>query len=740
MGLAIYALLLFFSADLSRVGAQRSVVLHREKRRWISATFKLIEEDVGPFPKTAIKVSNDRSLNHTVLFSITGQGVDAEPERGLFSIDRHSGQIYIHHKVDREKTKELMFQVDALEKHSLQQLDEHMLYKIVVIDINDNTPQFKEIKPVNVLENTALGEEILKVEATDPDDARIGNGKISYSIVSQRPAIPLNVFNINSETGSIILEKCLDYEAIKSYSLVIKARDNGLQVLSSSTVVQINVTDANNNLPVLTQKSVSANINETDNNVVILRVSVTDKDTSYTPAWRAKYKIIQGNEDENYKIETDPETNDGMLFLIKSLDYEASPQRNIKITVENEEPFATCPAPRERTSIELPEISAVITVKDENDPPVFTPPVLFVQEIEGQKPGKILGRFNATDTDKFFKHSIRYVRGSDPAEWFAVDADTGVVSTVKTLDRESPYVNNSFYTLIVYAVENGESPTTGTGTMSLFLIDTNDNLPYLVNTHQEMCDEGEVPFVTVAARDDDLDPYNGPFTFMLLDNEQHIKNNWKLRTPTDYTVQLVMEKKIPIGNYTVPFRIQDRQGITQECFLNLRICHCLDGKTCPVLKPATTNLHGAVIGMFFAGLLCLILGFCLLIFCTFSNKKGQHSLPSNEPMWTLINYNEEGGNAALGTLPFRSYMLRPIDKSQQHDSNAWANRHYLAPDINYIDPTFEPRVYSYEGDELHAPSLDAISIVEGSIGSDYLNNLDPRFTALARICQEKYPL
>ncbi|XP_043566217.1 cadherin-like protein 26 [Chiloscyllium plagiosum] len=835
MELAIYALVLSFSADLSRVGAERPVVLHREKRRWISATFKLVEEDMGPFPKKAMKVSNDRSQNHTVLFTMKGQGVDLEPERGLFSIDSESGQIYINHKVDREKTKELMFQVEALEKDTLQYLDEHMLYKILVIDINDNPPEFTEVKPVNVLENTAPGEEILKVEAKDPDDPRLGNGQVSYSIVSQSPAIPSNVFNINSKTGSIFLEKCLDYEAIKSYSLTIKARDSGLEVLSSSTVVEINVFDANNNLPVLTQKSASADINETDNNVVILRISVTDKDTPHTPAWRAKYTIVQGNEDENYKIETDPETNDGMLYLIKSLDYEANPQRNIKITVENEEPFATCPPLSGRGSNKLSEISAVITVKDKNDPPVFTPPVLFVRETEGQKPGKIVGRFNATDTDKFFKHSIRYVRGSDPAEWFTVDADTGVVSTVKTLDRESPYVNNSFYTLLVYAVEDGERPTTGTGTMSLFLIDINDNLPYLVNIHQEMCDDGEVPFVTVAARDDDLDPYSGPFTFMLLDNEQHIKNNWKLRRATDHSAQLVMEKKMPVGNYTVPFKIQDRQGIAQNCFLNLRICHCLDGKTCPDLKPATANLYGAAIGMFFVGLLCLLLGLCLLVFCEFSNKKAQHSLPSNEPMWTLINYNEEGGNAEmkspidnsnqlvsidaglgarriipvksnmqssaqvgyrenngllygvgtwgplnahqghdmnasgsqhyletslhagglskssytshsygskswesgnhLGSFPFRSSMFRPINKSQEHDSNGWANRHYLEP-----DPTFKPHVYNSEGDDLCEPSLDAISIVEGSIGSDYLDNLDPKFTALARICQEKYPL
>lgn len=41
-----------------------------------------------------------------------------------------------------------------------------------------------------------------------------------------------------------------------------------------------------------------------------------DEDSPNSPAWRAKY-TIQGDEGEHFKIETDPDTNDGILTVIK---------------------------------------------------------------------------------------------------------------------------------------------------------------------------------------------------------------------------------------------------------------------------------------------------------------------------------------------------------------------------------------------------------------------------------------
>lgn len=50
---------------------------------------------------------------------------------------------------------------------------------------------------------------------------------------------------------------------------------------------------------------------------------------------------------------------------------------------------------------------------------------------------------------------LRFVKGEDIDNWITVDPVTGQVTTAKILDRESPFVKNDTYEVIVYAVDNG---------------------------------------------------------------------------------------------------------------------------------------------------------------------------------------------------------------------------------------------------------------------------------------------
>ena len=52
--------------------------------------------------------------------------------------------------------------------------------------------------------------------------------------------------------------------------------------------------------------------------------------------------------------------------------------------------------------------------------------------------------------------STRYKLAYDPANWVTIDERSGTVTTRQQTDRESPYVNDSFYVIIAHAVEDGK--------------------------------------------------------------------------------------------------------------------------------------------------------------------------------------------------------------------------------------------------------------------------------------------
>lgn len=48
------------------------------------------------------------------------------------------------------------------------------------------------------------------------------------------------------------------------------------------------------------------------------------------------------------------------------------------------------------------------------------------------------------------------MKGKDIDNWVTIDSKTGKVSTAKVLDRESQFVTNSTYTVILLAVDDGK--------------------------------------------------------------------------------------------------------------------------------------------------------------------------------------------------------------------------------------------------------------------------------------------
>lgn len=63
----------------------------------------------------------------------------------------------------------------------------------------------------------------------------------------------------------------------------------------------------------------SGSVDENVADVVVMRIKAVDKDLAHSDNWLTVFTIAQGNEDNLFSIETDKNTNEGILKLIKVL-------------------------------------------------------------------------------------------------------------------------------------------------------------------------------------------------------------------------------------------------------------------------------------------------------------------------------------------------------------------------------------------------------------------------------------
>ncbi|XP_007887452.2 cadherin-13 [Callorhinchus milii] len=554
-------------------------VLHRSRRSLIAPPISFPENQRGPFPKTIGRVITDKEQG--IRFQISGKGVDQEP-KGIFKISENSGDIIVTRSLDREQIDMYILQVETTDPDG-KIIDGPATLYITIIDQNDNKPMFREGPYVgHVLEASPTGTTIMQMTAYDADDPNTDNAVLRYSILSQTPKTPSpNMFYIDPEKGDIVTvvpPTMLDRETLETckYELIVQAKDMagsdvGLTGTATTTII---IDDKNDHAPEFTKSMFQATVKEGFTGTIV-NLTVEDKDDPATGAWRAVYYIINGNPDNNFKVQTNPKTNEGMLLVDKPLDYERSAFHTLLIKVENEDPI-------------MPEISfgpsstttVQVTVLDVNEAPIFNPNPTPVVKPENIPVGSIVVTLNATDPDILQKQTIKFSLFQDPAGWLVINSENGTVTTRGILDRESTHVLNSQYTALFHASDSGVPPATGTGTLIITMLDENDNPPTVYPTIARVCEDSKVLNVAIfGAIDKDRQPNTDPFIFEL-GKQPGVEKTWKVSQINTTHAQLSMLRKLDRANHVLPIIVTDsgKPPLTNSTDVQVQVCSCKNNK------------------------------------------------------------------------------------------------------------------------------------------------------------------
>ncbi|XP_075992348.1 neural cadherin isoform X1 [Anticarsia gemmatalis] len=465
-------------------------------------------EEGAPNGSPVIKVhatDEDKGVNGQVKYSIVQQ----PNQKGTkFTVDEETGEVSTNKVFDREGDdgKFVSVTVKATDQGE-PSLEGVCSFTVEITDVNDNPPLFDRQKYVeNVKQDASIGTNILRVSASDEDADN--NGAIVYTLNAPYNPADIEYFEIQPESGWIVLKKPLDRE---TYKLEAMAQDKGFPPLSRTVEVQIDVVDRANNPPVW-DHTVYGPIYIRENLPVGAKVVSVKASSGIENNPTVFYRLMPGSTAQTNKFHTfylQQRADNGFTWAdIKvnhPLDYESIKEYNLTIRVENN-------GAQQLAS----EATVYIMLEDVNDEiPLFTE---REQEtvLEGEPIGTKVTQVNAIDKDGTFPNNqVYYYIVDSPRnegkDFFEISMQTGEIFTKVVFDREK----QGAYALEVEARDGAPSarpnsdnqPNSVTKFIRIGIADKNDNPPYFdKELYEAEVDENEDiqhTVLTVTAKDHD---------------------------------------------------------------------------------------------------------------------------------------------------------------------------------------------------------------------------------------------
>ena len=225
----------------------------------------------------------------------------------LFSINDQSGDIYTSVVIDREH----VCRYETVCKRSFdvgvtstnQQYVKIISVEILIKDKNDNAPIFPtDMDTISIPEDSSVGS-TFKIDPASDKDTGANNSVASYELRLNEQSqgyFQLNVTKNRDSTFNlkIVLLKSLDREVKNTFSMVVIAKDAGSPQQSGTQLINVNVTDVNDNAPQFTENFYNITIKEnTAQMETILTTSAADADIGENG--RVSYRISEFYQNKN---------------------------------------------------------------------------------------------------------------------------------------------------------------------------------------------------------------------------------------------------------------------------------------------------------------------------------------------------------------------------------------------------------------------------------------------------------
>ena len=247
---------------------------------------------------------NDTSSNQ-LTYQIVGGNVNND----FKLISAAQGKLVVAKSLNYERTQSYTLILQAYDGSHYSTNNASIF--INISDINDNNPVFNHTYySVTIPENTNTTYGFLQVAATDND------GSSQYNQITYLSLENTTDFALNPSTGFIYVNS-IDFERKSQYSLVVIAVDNGSPPRMGRCLVDITISDINDNAPVISPMFYSVNVSEAAlNGIHLTTVKATDSDSGVNG------QLVFSFVGSAYGYLFTINAGTGAIYLNGSLDYE----------------------------------------------------------------------------------------------------------------------------------------------------------------------------------------------------------------------------------------------------------------------------------------------------------------------------------------------------------------------------------------------------------------------------------
>eukprot|EP00063_Salmo_salar_P095100 XP_014069935.1 PREDICTED: protocadherin-16-like [Salmo salar] len=388
----------------------------------------------------------DQGSNSQVLYFLS------RGSQGMFIIDQHTGHVITAAPLDRERTASYTFDVCATDSSPASPRNSTATVNVYVQDVNDNAPFFiQDPLVINISASSVSSHRVLATMRAEDRDFG-ANGSVFYRFAS-----PVRGFTINSLTGDIQATEKLQTLTQGQRTLIVEAMDQGSPAQSSLGVVVIYIREQTYRGIRFSRHARDVSLQEN----AAKGTAVVQTQAQYPDGSRSgiSYSIFSGNTLHSFGISS----STGEIWVQSSmgLDYEESPRLRLVVKAE--------------TASSSSFMAVNLILQDVNDNlPRFQLQnyVAYIREAQGYHFPII--QVVADDLDQGQNGQVTYsLRSSSLSGLFKIDSLTGSITTAAIMDREIWTQTK----LVVTATDRGTPRLAGSATLTVIIVDLNDNSP-----------------------------------------------------------------------------------------------------------------------------------------------------------------------------------------------------------------------------------------------------------------------